>query len=116
MKKRGSFATMRYVLVVRDAELRRLAVCATPRSLVDLTGLLKSLFAQYPAAAAIEVVLFGWPQGQTVDEQEVMVSAQRSSGGPGPFLWYSVYELRRIEQDIAEQAAVLADAEREVRP
>jgi hypothetical protein len=116
MSKHCQFAAPRYVLVARDVENKRLAVCSTPRSLVDLAGLLKSLFALNPATVVVDVLL-AWPagQGQKVDDQEVLLQAERYSGdGPGTFIWYRVRDLRAIEQDIAARAAVLADAELEV--
>ena len=114
MMKSCSFAVTRYVLVARDLEHKQLAVCSTPRSLVDLDGLLKSLFAQYLAATIVDVVL-PWPVGQHVGDQEVLLSAERYSGdGPGAYIWYKVRDLREIEKDIEARAMVLADAEQEV--
>lgn len=110
--KTCSFGSVRYVLAVRDAENKRLAVCSTPRSLVDLAGLLRSLFAQYVAAAVIDVVLPGWPADQTVDDQEILVSAQRAAENePGAIVWYKVRDLRAIEKDIEVRAAAAAAQE-----
>lgn len=111
MKKICQFAAVRYVLVARDGDMRRLAVVGTPRSLVDLRGLIKSLFILHPAVAFVEVVLPSWPADQTVDDQEVMISASRNTDSelPGLFFWHRVRDLRAIEKDIMARAAASAD-------
>jgi hypothetical protein len=114
MSSKSQFRVTRYVLVARDAEQKRVAVLGTPRLLTDLAGLLKSMFVLNPVAVMVDVVL-PWPADQRVDDQEVLVSAERYSGdGPVAIIWYKARDLRAIEQDIAARAVVLADAELEV--
>lgn len=90
---------VRYVLIARDVEQKRVAVVGTPRSLTDIACLHRSLFALYPQATVVEVVLPPAP-GEKLADQEVLLSAERSSELPGAIVWTNVRSLKAIEADI----------------
>ncbi len=106
-------APQRYVLVVRGENEMRLGVCPTPRSLTALWELLHSLYVLYPSAMTIDVLCAGWPAGESVDAQEVMVSSRRNldssktglAFSPGLFYWYKHRDLCAIEADIEARRA-----------
>jgi len=108
MSNKYALAAMRYTLVVRDGVSQRIAALNTPRSLVDLNGLLGSAFRLYPEAMRVDVFL----ASQSLDD-ECIVSAERYSGPGGQFTWYKPRTLKAIEGDL-RRAGELADVEPEV--
>jgi hypothetical protein len=73
----------------------------------------QSTFAMCPAAVTIDVVLAGWPAGQTVDDQEVLTDARRNTDDrlPGSFFWHRARDLRAIEQKFEQERAARAAGE-----
>lgn len=93
---------VRYVLVARDAATNRVAVMSTPRSLVNLAPIHRSLFALYSSAVSIDVLL-PWPPGAKLDDQEVLISAERSNTFERAINWPKERDLKAIEADITKR-------------
>jgi len=96
---------MSYILVVRDEQGERLAALGVERSLTKLRGLLFSFFRQYERASSIDVLPWPLEENQTLDTQEPLVGATRSSEQLGAIVWVRERELRAIEADLKKGKA-----------
>jgi hypothetical protein len=98
------FEPVRYVLVARETTGRKVARVSTPRHLWELSGPHLSLLRQHPTAMTIEVVSWPWKQGETLDDQEPIACAQRSTELPGAIVWPKDRDLKTLERDLEQQA------------